>query len=297
MAYDIPPFRPPSEAESLLVRVTRGCTWNKCSFCSMYKSMPFERRPLAEIQADILSVRDCYRDLVRSVFIGDSNSLVIPAGDFVRILELLYASFPHIERVTSYARLKTLEKKPRDDLRLLRAAGLTRLHVGLETGSAGLLQKVNKGCTPREAIAAGLKTREADFELSLYVLLGLGGASGSQEHARDTAEVLNRIDPHFIRVRTLQPQYGSLLYDDMQAGLFQKASPETILHEQRTLIENLETTSWYLSDHISNYVPLNGKLPEDKQALLSAIDGYLADSKVNTRLQSSFAGRDSLKQL
>jgi len=297
MPYDIPPFRPPSEAESLLVRVTRGCTWNKCTFCSMYKSIPFERRPLAEIEDDIVSVRDCCRELARSVFIGDSNSLVIPAGDFVRILRLLYESFPRIGRVTSYARLKTLEKKPLDDLKRLRAAGLTRLHAGLETGNAQLLQRVKKGCTPPEAVTAGIKAGEAGFELSLYVLLGLGGETGSPEHAADTAEVLNRINPHFIRVRTLQPQYGSLLYEDMKAGRFQKAAHATILREQRMLIEKLETASWYLSDHISNYVSVNGKLPEDKQAMLSAIDGYLADIKDDPRLQSSFAGKDDLTQL
>jgi len=263
----------------------------------MYKSMHFERRPLDEIENDIISVRDCYRDMVRSVFIGDSNSPVIPAGDFVRILHLLYESFPRIERVTSYARLKTLEKKSPADLKRLRTAGLTRLHAGLETGDAELLQKVNKGCTPREAVTAGIKAGEAGFELSLYVLLGLGGETGTQKHARDTAEVLNRINPHFIRTRTLQPQYGSALYEDMQSGLFQKATHETILKEQRMLIEKLETSSWYLSDHISNYVPVNGKLPEDKQAMLSALDGYLADIKENSGLQRSFAGKDDLTQL
>lgn len=297
MSYDIPPYRPPSEAESLLVRITRGCPWNKCAFCSMYKHMTYEQRPTGEIKADILSVRDSCRDSVRSVFIGDSNSLVIRTDDFVEILNLLYESFPHIERVTSYARAKTLQKKPEGDLKKLRQAGLTRLHVGLETGNAGLLQKSRKGLTPDEAADAGKKTKQAGFELSLYVLLGFGGEDQSMAHSRDTAAVLNRIDPHFIRVRTLQPQYGSELYEEMKKGIFIKAGHETVLREQRSLIENLNVTSWYLNDHISNYIPVNGKLPGDRDAMLQMIDEYLTELSTSNRVQQQFSSKDELTRL
>ena len=172
--YDFPPFRPPSEANSLLLRVTRGCPWNRCTFCSMYKGMKFEIRPIEEVLGDIESARDLYGDRVRTVFIGDSNSLVVKTEMLVKILNTLLSSFPHIERVTSYARARTIAKKPLEDLIKIRQAGLDRLHVGLETGDRDLLKEIEKGATPEEMVEAGIKAREAGFEYSLYVLLGLG---------------------------------------------------------------------------------------------------------------------------
>ena len=146
--YDFPPFRPPSEANSLLLRVTRGCPWNRCAFCSMYKGMKFEIRPIEEVLGDIESARDLYGERVRTVFIGDSNSLVVKTEMLVKILNALLSSFPHIERVTSYARAKTIAKKPLEDLIKIRQAGLNRLHVGLETGDRDLLKEIAKGATP-----------------------------------------------------------------------------------------------------------------------------------------------------
>ena len=295
--YDFPPYRPPSEAESLLVRVTRGCPWNKCIFCSMYKDIPFERRPLEEILEDIESAKELYSDVARTVFIGDSNSILIKTADLISILKALYASFPHIERVTSYARAKTVCKKPPEDLKRLCGAGLTRLHVGLETGDAELLAAIQKGATPDEMIEGGLKARDAGFEYSLYVLLGIGGEERWEQHATGTAQVLNRIDPHFIRVRTVVPQPGCPLYDQMQDGSFRKASHETILREQRKLIEHLDVTSTYLSDHLSNYIPVNGNLPDDKQALLNIIDEALASLGKDETLRKRFLRKDTLRSL
>jgi radical SAM superfamily enzyme YgiQ (UPF0313 family) len=297
MGYDFPPYRPPSESGSLLLRVTRGCTWNKCTFCSMYKNMVFERRPLDEIKADILSAGDYYSDAARTVFIADSNSLVINTDDFIEILKLLYASFPNIERVTSYARAKTLQKKPAGDLKRLRQAGLTRLHVGLETGWADLLRRIRKGATPDDFVEAGRKVKQAGFELSLYILLGLGGKEGWTDHARDTARVLNRIDPHFIRVRTVQPQPGSQLHEDIHTGRFKKAPPEIVLKEQRAIVENLNVTSQYLSDHITNYIPVNGKLPRDKNSMLQIIDEFLEALESDPVLQQKFFWKDGLNRL
>jgi radical SAM superfamily enzyme YgiQ (UPF0313 family) len=296
-SYDFPPWRPHSEANSLLVRVTRGCTWNRCTFCSMYRQFTFERRPVEDVKADILTAASIYSADVRCVFIGDSNSPSIKTADFTDILHQLYASFPALERVTSYARAKTLAKKSLEDLKQLRHAGLTRLHIGLETGNAELLKKINKGATPDEMVAGCRKAKEAGFELSVYVLLGLGGEQLSEVHARDTAAVLNRINPHFIRMRTLQPQPGSELYDAMEAGAFIKASHETVLREQRLMVENLAVNSEYLSDHITNYIPVNGKLPGDRQAMLRAIDEHAADLKHNAALQMQFARRDGLTSL
>ena len=157
--YDFPPYRPPSEANSLLLRVTRGCPWNRCTFCSMYKGMKFEIRDLEEILGDIELAKDLYGDKIRTVFIGDSNSLVVKTEMLVKILNTLFSSFPHIERVTSYARSKTIAKKPLEDLIKIHQAGLTRLHVGLETGDRELLKEIEKGATPEEMIDAGRKAK------------------------------------------------------------------------------------------------------------------------------------------
>jgi radical SAM superfamily enzyme YgiQ (UPF0313 family) len=295
--YDFPPFRPPSEANSLLLRVTRGCPWNRCTFCSMYKGMKFEIRDLEEILGDIELAKDLYGDRIGTVFIGDSNSLVAKTEMLVKILNALFSSFPHIERVTSYARAKTIAKKPLEDLKKIYQAGLTRLHVGLETGDRDLLKEIEKGATPEEMIEAGRKAKEAGFEYSLYVLLGIGGEEKWEQHAKGTAEVLNQVDPHFIRVRTFIPQPNSPLYEAMGKGGFQSASPETILNETKLLLEKLQVTSQFLSDHISNLLPLHGKLPEDKEKMIQMIDEALRGLKENDLLREEMEMRRHLTNL
>jgi radical SAM superfamily enzyme YgiQ (UPF0313 family) len=295
--YDFPPFRPPSEANSLLLRVTRGCPWNRCTFCSMYKGMKFEIRDLEEILGDIELARDLYGDRVRTIFIGDSNSLVVKTEMLVKILNTLFSSFPHIKRVTSYARSKTVAKKTLEDLIKIRQVGLTRLHVGLETGDRDLLKEIEKGATPEEMVVAGRKAKEAGFEYSLYVLLGIGGEKRWEQHARGTAEVLNQVDPHFIRVRTFVPQSNSPLYEAVMEGRFQPASPETILKETRLLFEKLEVTSQFLSDHISNLLPLDGKLPEDKEKMIQMIDEALRGLEENDSLREEMEMRRHLTSL
>ena len=295
--YDFPPFRPPSEASSLLLRVTRGCPWNRCTFCSMYKGTKFEIRGLEEILGDIELGRDLYGDRVRTIFIGDSNSLVAKTEMLVEILGALFSSFPHIERVTSYARAKTLFKKPIEDLERIYQAGLTRLHVGLETGDRDLLKAIEKGATPEEMIEAGRKAKKAGFEYSLYVLLGIGGEEKWERHAKGTAEVLNQVDPHFIRVRTFIAQPGSQLYEAVTEGSFHPASPETILKETKLLLEELHVTSQFLSDHISNLLPLHGKLPEEKERMIQMIDDALKGLKEDVRLREEMEMRGRLTNL
>ena len=295
--YDFPPFRPPSEANSLLLRVTRGCPWNRCTFCSMYKATKFEIRDLEEILGDIELAKELYGDRVGTVFIGDSNSLTVKTDMLVQVLKSLYESFPHLERVTSYARAKTLAKKPMEDLEKIRQAGLTRLHVGLETGDRDLLKEIEKGATPEEMVEAGRKSKEAGFEYSLYVLLGIGGEEKWENHAKGTAEVLNQIDPHFIRVRTFIPQPNSPLYEAMEEGRFHLPSSETILKETKLLLEGLQVTSQFLSDHISNLLPLDGKLPEDKGKMIQMIDEALEGLKNDDRLKEEMEMRRHLTNL
>lgn len=295
--YDFPPFRPPSEADSLLLRVTRGCPWNRCTFCSMYKTTKFEIRELEEVLGDVELAKERYADLVRTVFIGDSNSLVAKTDHLAKILRSLHDSFPHIERVTSYARAKTLAKKPLEELKQIREAGLTRLHVGLETGDRDLLKEIDKGATPEEMIEAGRKAKAAGFEYSLYVLLGIGGEERWEAHAKGTAEVLNQIDPHFIRVRTFIPQPGSALYEAMAEGRFHPPSSETILRETKLLLESLDVTSHFLSDHISNLIPLHGKLPEEKAGMIITIEEALQGLNSDLRLREEMEMRRHLTNL
>ncbi len=295
--YDFPPYRPPSEANSLLLRVTRGCPWNRCTFCSMYKGLKFEIRPTEEVIEDIAMAKELYRDRVRTVFIGDSDSLVVKTKALVNILNTLYESFPQIERVTSYARAKTIARKSEEELGEIFRAGLNRLHVGLETGDPTILREIQKGATPEEMIEAGRKAKQIGFEYSLYVLLGIGGEDRWREHAQRTAEVLNQIDPHFIRIRTFIPQPNSPLFEAMREGRFQLPSPETILKETRILLEGLEVTSQFLSDHISNLVPLYGKLPEEKISLIRMIDESLMAIEMDVRLKEEMEARRHLTNL
>jgi radical SAM superfamily enzyme YgiQ (UPF0313 family) len=263
----------------------------------MYKGVKFEIRDLEEILADIELAKDLYGDRIRTVFIGDSNSLVAKTEMMVKILNALYSSFPHIERVTSYARAKTIAKKALEDLTKIYQAGLTRLHVGLETGDRDLLKEIEKGATPEEMVEAGRKAKEVGFEYSLYVLLGIGGQEKWEQHARGTAKVLNQVDPHFIRVRTFIPQPNSPLYEATVEGRFQLATPETILKETKLLLEDLEVTSQFLSDHISNLLSLHGKLPEDKERMIQMIKAALRDLKENDSLREEMEMRRHLTNL
>jgi radical SAM superfamily enzyme YgiQ (UPF0313 family) len=263
----------------------------------MYKTVKFEIRDLEEIRGDIDMARELYGERVRTVFIADSDSLVTKTETFLEVLKSLYASFPHVDRVTSYARAKTLAKKPFEDLERICKAGLTRLHVGLETGDRELLQEIKKGATPEEMIEAGKKAKRAGFEYSLYVLLGIGGEEKWEQHARGTAEVLNQIDPHFIRVRTFIPQPDSPLYDAMEADRFQPPGPETILKETKLLLEKLEVTSEFLSDHISNLLPLHGKLPQEKERMVGMAEEVLRRLGEDHGLREEMEARRHLTNL
>lgn len=306
MQYESLPIRPPNEARSLLVRATRYCPWGRCIFCYgiLWDRRKLELRPVEDIKQDILAMKAhahqitewavendakdrieqaaVYNNVlwltnegVRTAFIGDSDSLIMKTDDLVEVLEFLYQTFPTLERVTSYGRAKTAVRKTPESLKRLHDAGLTRLHLGLETGDDELLKYINKGATAVEMIEAGRKIKESGISLSEYVLLGIGGQDRWREHAEGTARVLNAIDPDFIRARTLMVVPGTPLYDKVEQGEFKQLSPEGILHEERLLIENLEVNSEFVSDHVSNYLPLDGKLPGAKKEMLELLDKFL----------------------
>jgi radical SAM superfamily enzyme YgiQ (UPF0313 family) len=257
----------------------------------MYKSMKFEVREMEEIREDIRLAGTLYPQNVAAVFIGDSDSLVVREYKWVEILNLLYTFFPRLNRVTSYARAKTLVKKSTKELERLRRAGLTRLHVGLETGDQELLQEIRKGATAEEMVEAGRKAKDTGFEYSLYVLLGIGGEARSDQHVRGTDDVLNLINPHFIRVRTFIPQPGSPLYEAILEGRFQSPPAEAILRETRWLLEELDVASQFLSDHVSNLLPLHGRLPEDKERMIQLIDESIQLFTENAHVREEMEAR------
>jgi len=282
MLWEHPPYRPPSEAFSVLIRATRGCTWNKCAFCNMYKQMKFERRDLQEVIDDIVTA-SLYDRNRTTLFIGDSNSLALSTEDLIQILDTIYTNFPKMRRVTSYARAKTIAKrKTIEELRQLHEHGLTRLHIGLETGDAELLKLINKGATPEDMIEGGKKVVESGVSLCFYVMPGLGGKEYSAQHVIGTANVLNQVNPAFIRIRTFQPIPGTPIWDFIQQGKITLLTPEETLQEEYDLIERLTITSNYVSDHLLNYPvwdngpkQLDGKLPEAKAEMLRQIANSL----------------------
>ena len=326
-SFELGPFRPPSEAFSLLVRATRNCPWNRCRFCGMYKGNKFELRPVAEIKQDIQamkSVRDRITELAwrsgyggrtreaaamvlnkppnqafysialwmygggEHAFLQDANSLIMRTGDLVEVIRFLKETFPSINRVTSYGRSKTAAKKSLQELVEIHEAGLTRLHIGLESGSDRVLQYMDKGVTAREHIIGGRKVVESGISLSEYVLLGLGGKEMWREHAIETARVLNEISPDFIRIRTLSVSPGLPMYADVESGRFVRTTDEEMIEEERLLIEHLECESNLVSDHIGNLLQeIEGKLPEDKDKMLAVIDRFQAlppEERTNFRI-------------
>jgi len=326
------PIRPPSEAKSLLVRITRNCPWNKCAFCRTYKGKRFSIRPLEEVKRDIETIKRIYdeiksiswqlgckgevdEEVIRflyhtpygefssfmnvamwlyfgegSVFLQDGNNLGVKTSDLLEILNLLKKTFPNIRRITSYGRSKTIAKrKTVEELKALHDAGLSRIHIGLESGYDPVLELVRKGVTAAEHIDAGRKVKEAGISLSEYVIPGLGGKKLSREHALETARVLNQINPDFIRLRTLRILDGAGLDEKVASGEFEPLNDEEIVREIRLMIEHLNGINSYLvSDHILNLLEeVEGKLPEDKPKMLAVIDRFLQlspEEKCNFRL-------------
>jgi radical SAM superfamily enzyme YgiQ (UPF0313 family) len=325
------PIRPPSEAYSLLLRVTRNCPWNRCEFCHTYKSEKFSLRTVEEVKEDIYTAQEIaselkalswkqgwggeinaslvhlilehpqqYSEAFRSVvlwlyaggkhvFLQDANGLVLHTDELIQILNYLKEIFPSIDRITTYARAKTVSKKTVDELQALYRAGLSRIHIGLETGYDLLLEYVKKGVTAQEHIEAGKRVKASGISLSEYVILGLGGKGMWREHAIETANVLNQIDPDFIRVRTLKVLKSMPLYRKIERGEFVLLSDDEIVVEERLFIEKLEGIhSTFVSDHVLNLLEeVEGKLPEEKKKMLVVMDRYLAlpaEEKANFRL-------------
>ncbi|MBN2124817.1 MAG: B12-binding domain-containing radical SAM protein, partial [Deltaproteobacteria bacterium] len=284
-----PIYRPPSEADSLLVQATVGCPHNKCTFCMVYKRGPRYRvRPVGEICEDLKTARRIYGAGVRTLFLPAGNTIAMPADELAEVCRFAGSLFPNLDRITVYGSSQYIARKTPDELKMLREAGLNRIHVGLESGDDEVLRRVKKGTDARDQIRAGRMILEAGMELSEYVVLGLGGRERSSEHALGTAKALNAIAPHFVRLRTLVPKVNTLLLHQIRKGGFRILPPHAVLEETRLLLENLTCETTLASDHYTNYLHLEGRLPEAKARLLDRIDEALTWEE--GRFRSFFIG-------
>ena len=317
-SFEQGPIRPPNEARSLLLRLTRNCPWNQCLFCPVYKRRKFSLRTVEEIKQDILTARGIaddiktlswnlgcggeitdqvighifnspgYSDNFRSIaawqyykteacFLQDADNLIMKTDDLVEVLRFLREQFPNIERVTTYSRSRTVIRKSVESLKRIRKAGLDRVHIGLETGCDALLKLMKKGVSAAQHIEAGKRLLQAGMQLSEYVMPGLGGQQMWREHAVDTARVLNEINPHFIRLRSLRVPQRVPLYEKITDGTFTMQSDDMLATEIKLFVESLENiTSVVTSDHIMNLLEeVSGKLPEDRSRMLAVIQAYL----------------------
>ncbi len=244
----------------------------------MYKGKKFSRRTVEEVKADVDAASRIHGDAFTSCFLQDGSSIILPAGKVAEILRYIKEKFPSITRITTYARAKDVLRKSAGDLRMLHEAGLSRIHTGLESGSDRVLELVCKGATAAEMIEAGRRVVESGISLSEYVLLGLGGRALWEEHARETARVLDAVNPDYIRVRTLRIPEGTPLAETAAAGRFERMTDSEIIVEERLFIESLKSaTSRLVSDHSLNLLmEINSRMPEDRGKFLAIIDRFLA---------------------
>ena len=318
-SFEQGPIRPPSEARSLLIRLTRNCPWNQCRFCPVYKKSRFSLRKVEEIKDDIESARRIADDITTiswkmgfegkisdqvinhllgnhsgnmdyrnmavwlyfdtgACFLQDADNLIMETDDLVEVLMFLKMKFPEISRITTYSRSRTIARKSLFSMKRISEAGLNRVHIGLETGYDPLLKFMKKGVIATQHIDAGKKVIDAGMELSEYVMPGLGGKKMWREHALETAKVLNNIDPHFIRLRSLRVPNRVPLAKELSKGKFSMQTDDGVVGEIKLFIESLEgITSRVTSDHIMNLLEkIEGKLPADKMKMIDVINRYQA---------------------
>ena len=318
LSFEQGPIRPPNEARSLLLRLTRNCPWNQCLFCPVYKGQKFSLRTAEEIKKDIQTARDITDDIkalswrmgvsglitnpiishiisnnnyshsYKSIalwlyygtgecFLQDADNFIIRTKDFVDILRFLREKFPDLRRVTTYSRSRTLSRKSLTEMKEIKEAGLDRVHIGLESGYDPLLKFIKKGVTAAQHIDAGKKVIDSGMSLSEYIMPGLGGEAMWKEHAVETAQVLNIINPHYIRLRSLRVPNHTLLSQKVKNGEFKMLTDDQVVEEIKLFIESLDNniTSTITSDHIMNLLEeVKGKLPEEKENMLNIIKKY-----------------------
>ena len=277
-------FRPPSEANSFILRVTIGCAHNRCTFCSMYRGVNFRARPLSEIEPIIQQTARHYPNL-RRVFLADGDALVLSTDRLLAIIELLKANFPKLSRISCYGGPLDILRKTPADLQLLKQAGLQLVYLGNESGDDEVLARVQKGVTSAEMIEAGKKIIAAGMKLSAMLVLGLGGRELSRQHALNSARVASAINPTMLSALTLMLHRGTPLRADAEQGTFQPLSPYEFVLELKELVSslNMQSPCIFRSNHVSNMLPLAGTLPADKNSLLLQAEEALQLLKNQTR--------------
>jgi radical SAM superfamily enzyme YgiQ (UPF0313 family) len=275
MHYEGNIIRPPSEANSILLQVTVGCSRNKCTFCGTYKGERFRIKPDSVIMEDIaFAAQYCQRQ--RRVFLCDGDALIIPQKRLLKILKEIEKQLPWVTRVGLYANSKALNMKTADELKELKTHGVGIVYMGLETGDDVTLKRINKGATAAHMIEMGRKAMQAGFKLSITVLLGIAGPERSQIHAQETGRVLSAIDPNYVGALSLMLIPETPLFDEYESGAFQLIEPQEMLSELRTMIASTNLTGGlFHANHASNYLPIRARFPKEKVATLRLIDDAL----------------------
>lgn len=273
MRYEGSIYRPPSEANSLIVQLTIGCARNTCTFCSMYKDKNFRVRDLAEVIEDFKIARKYYPSGVKRIFLADGDALIVKTEDLLYILNTAKEIFPEVERISAYAAPKDILTKTPSELKKLKHAGLDMLYVGLESGDDIILKNVKKGVSSSEMIVAGKKIKDANILLSMTLISGLGGKERLIKHAINSAKVVSEIKPDFLGFLTLMIDKNVPIYKEIESKKLNLLTPTDVLEEMRLFINTVDSEGTiFRSNHASNYVPLAGTLNKDKHKILETID-------------------------
>ncbi len=275
MNYHMPLFRPPSEAESLILQVTLGCSHNRCTFCSMYRTKRFRPRAQAELEGEIREARDLMGQDVRRIFLADGDALCLSADRLNRLLDPINRAFPRLQRISAYANARDVLRKSNHELERLVEGKLRLLYMGLESGDPETLNRVEKGASPDEIVEAVNRAQSAGMTVSVMVLIGLGGRERSLEHARASAEAINRMSPTFTALLTYTPVPGTPFHDDLEAGRADLPTPEGSLTEIHQFLSGLTCATIFSCNHASNYLPLRGKLPGGKERMLELLSAAM----------------------
>jgi len=276
MHYEGNIIRPPSEANSILLQVTVGCSRNKCTFCGTYRGERFRIKPDSIIMEDIaFAARCCQRQ--RRVFLCDGDALIIPQKRLLKILKEIENQLPWVTRVGLYANAKALKMKTPEELKELKTHGVGIAYMGLETGDDVTLKRINKGASAAHMIQMGRKAKQAGLKLSVTVLLGIAGQERSQIHAQETGRVISAIDPDYVGALSLMLLPETPLFDDYESGAFRLIEPQEMLAELRTMIAGTDLTrGLFHANHASNYLPIKARFPKEKDTTLRLIDKALA---------------------
>ena len=281
MNYTGPVYRPPFEADSLLLQVTVGCSHNQCAFCTMYRAVPFSVCPMEQVEADIEEAARRWPNAKR-VFLENGDPFVLSAERLVRIAEAIHAKLPRVETIAMYTSIQNIRSKTDAELRHLRALGVNELNIGVESGLDSALKLMNKGHTARESIDELLRLKAAGMDFGLNIIFGAAGSDHWRENAEATAALLNTAQPYLIFTGTVHADPGCPLYEDMRSGAFVENTFGEYLDEEELLLELLDLeNTYYFGLHPSNVLPMRGMLPRDKEEMLKAVQDMRKRMKDN----------------